>query len=537
MANKTFNAGRRHFLTTSAAALAAVGTSGLTQETFAAKPLATGTRGRRAYQVRVNAARHELERQISPHLTNGDEELYTRFTKGLPHDARGEVDPGAYSKLVQALRSADPAAFDAIPMGGDLKLVNPQAAFCFGLEGADAHAIAVVPPPTFRSAEQAAEAVELYWKALTRDVPFAHYESDPVIARAASELAKLPAYSGGITPATSFRGPTPGDRVGPFLSQFLLKEVPWGAIRLVQHVRTATPDIDYLHTLDDWLAVQNGKAASTKHAAAYRYIRSGRDLSAYAQLDFPHQPYETACLILFGMQGTTDAQRPYKGAPYDAANPYRGSRTQSGFVTFGAAQALDLVARVTIPALRACWAQKWLVHRRLRPEEFAGRVHFKMTGVADYPIHESLLGSAALAASREANGTFLLPHAFPDGAPLHPSYPGGHAAIAGACATVLKAFFDESFPIDDPVDATADGLTLVPYRGPQLTVGGELNKLAWNISCGRDMAGIHWRSDAVAGLQLGEAVALSILSDMKECFNERFHGFSLTTFDGRAVTV
>jgi hypothetical protein len=51
------------------------------------------------------------------------------------------------------------------------------------------------------------------------------------------------------------------------------------------------------------------------------------------------------------------------------------------------------------------------------------------------------------------------------------------------------------------------------------------------------MPGIHWRSDAVAGLRLGEAVALSILGDMKECFNERFRGFSLTTFDGREITV
>jgi hypothetical protein len=513
---------RRSFLTTSAAALAAVGT------TLAAKPRATNTRATRAGRARIDASKA---------VTNGDEELYTRFTKGLPHDARGEVDPAAYQKMIDALQSADPAAFDAIPMGGDLKLVNPQAAFCSGLEGPDGLAVAVPPPPGFRSAEQAAEAVELYWEALTRDVPFARYESDPLIARAADDLSKLPAYAGSVTPATIFRGPTPGDNVGPFVSQFLWKEVPWGAIRLVQHVRTSTPEIDYLRTFDDWLAAQNGKATTSKHAAAYRYIRSGRDLAAYAQLDFPHQAYETACLILFGMQGTTDAQRPYKGAPYDAGNPYRGNRTQSGFVTFGAAQALDLVARVTIPALRTCWAQKWLVHRRLRPEEYGGRVHLKMTGVADYPIHESVLGSAALAAVRDANGTFLLPHAYPEAAPLHPSYPSGHAAIAGACTTVLKAFFDESFPIDDPVDVTPDGLTLMPYRGPQLTVGGELNKLAWNIACGRDMSGIHWRSDAVGGLRLGEAVALSILGDMKECFNERFHGFSLTTFDGKAITV
>src|SRR5439155_16184942 len=155
----------------------------------------------------------ELERPFPKAVTNGDAELYTRFTKGLPHDARGEVDPAAYQKLIGALQSADPAAFDAIPMGGDLKLVNPQAAFCFGLEGPDALAIAVPPPPSFRSAEQAAEAVELYWEALTRDVPFAHYDDDPLIARAASDLSKLSDYAGGVTPATIFRGPTPGDQI------------------------------------------------------------------------------------------------------------------------------------------------------------------------------------------------------------------------------------------------------------------------------------------------------------------------------------
>ena len=522
---------RRDFLATSAAALAAVGT------TFGSRPRAKATRAQRAYQVRTEAARRELERHLSSPDTNGDTELYTRFTKGLPHDSRGDVDPRAYQKLVDALTSADPTDFDAIPMGGDLKLVNPQASFCFGLEGADTCAFFAPPAPPFSSAEQAGEAVELYWKSQIRDVPFANYDNDPTIARAADDLSRLPDYAGGITPETIFRGPTPGDRVGPFVSQFLLKEVPWGSIRLVQHVRTNSADIDYLRTFDDWLAAQNGKAAATRHASVYRHIRSGRDLAAYAQLDFPHQAYETACLILFGMQGTTEVQRPYKGAPYDAGNPYRGSKTQSGFVTFGAGQALDLVTRVTSPALRACWAQKWLVHRRLRPEEYAGRVHLKMTGAGEYPIHESVLSSAALSAIHDASGTFLLPHAYPEGAPLHPSYPGGHAAVAGACATVLKAFFDESFPIDDPVEVTEDGLRLMPYRGPQLTVGGELNKLAWNISCGRDMSGIHWRSDAVAGLRLGESVALSILADMKECYNERFRGFSLTTFDGRTITV
>jgi hypothetical protein len=80
---------------------------------------------------------------------------------------------------------------------------------------------------------------------------------------------------------------------------------------------------------------------------------------------------------------------------------------------------------------------------------------------------------------------------------LHPSYPAGHATIAGACVTVLKAFFEEAFVVPQPVAPDDDGLTLHSYAQAPLTVGGELNKLAANVSPGRDTAGAHWRSDGV----------------------------------------
>jgi hypothetical protein len=90
------------------------------------------------------------------------------------------------------------------------------------------------------------------------------------------------------------------------------------------------------------------------------------------------------------------------------------------------------------------------------------------------------------------------------------------------------------------VVAADDGLALVPYTGPdagELTLGGELNKLAWNIGVGRSFAGIHWRTDAIEGLRLGEAIALGILQDLRATYPEDFGGFGLTTFDGRRVTV
>ena len=103
---------------------------------------------------------------------------------------------------------------------------------------------------------------------------------------------------------------------------------------------------------------------------------------------------------------------------------------------------------------------------------------------------------------------------------------------------MLKAFFNESFVIPNPVVASSDGLSLLPYSGPDLTVGGELNKLASNIGVGgRDGAGVHWRSDGIHGLALGEALAIGILRELRATYPEPFNGFSLTKFDGSTITV
>ena len=117
------------------------------------------------------------------------------------------------------------------------------------------------------------------------------------------------------------------------------------------------------------------------------------------------------------------------------------------------------------------------------------------------------------------------------------AYGAGHATVAGACVTILKAWFDESYVIPNPMQATPDGLALVPYAAASLTVGGELNKLAANVAIGRNIAGVHWRSDATESLKLGEAIAISILRDHRLCYNEDFGGFTLTKFDGTTVTV
>jgi hypothetical protein len=195
-----------------------------------------------------------------------------------------------------------------------------------------------------------------------------------------------------------------------------------------------------------------------------------------------------------------------------------------------------------VPALatrtfKAIWFQKWHVHRRVRPEMFGGRIHNHLTDAASYPIHSDVLNSEALSESFKKNGTYLLGQSHAEGSQTHPSYAAGHAGLAGAFVTLLKAYFDESFVIPEPVVTSPDGLSLVPYDGPPLTVGGELNKLAWNVAMGRDFAGIHYRSDQIESMKLGEEVAIRFLREERTTFNENFQGFSLTKFDGTTITV
>ena len=58
--------------------------------------------------------------------------------------------------------------------------------------------------------------------------------------------------------------------------------------------------------------------------------------------------------------------------------------------------------------------------------------------------------------------------------------------------------------------ASSDGLSLMPCDGLALSVGGEINKLAFNVAMGRNFAGIHYRSDMMAGFRLGEGAPLVV---------------------------
>jgi len=502
---------------------------------------AARVRALKCFNNRLNAAQAGLNTRIPNEVTNGDENRFPNrignFSKGLVHNTIGEVDTASYNSLLRAVNSGDSRMFDQIIMGGTSLLIDPQAGLAFDLEGADSHALAIGTPPSVASREIAAAAVENYWMALCRDINFTQYGTEPITQAAISELNALQPFHGPkpVTPQNLFRGFTPGDLVGPYISQFLLQPFSYGAIPIEQLFTTYLPNVDFLTDQPSWLSVQNGvpPPAGNQIDPNPQHMRNGRGLGAYVHIDVLFEAYFNACLILVD-----------RGAPLDPNHPYTGSRTQSGFGTFGAPHLKTLVAEVSQRALKTVWYMKWFVHRHLRPEEYGGLVHMTKTHQANYPIHADVLNSDALAHTFEKYGTYFMPHAFPEGCPQHPSYGQGHGTVAGACSTIVKAWFDDLAPISavpgmQVFHASEDGFSLVPYTGSdsaQMTIGGEMNKVAANIAIGRDHAAVHWRYDYADSVVLGESVAIDMLKDMAHCWNEPFAGFSFTKFDGTRIT-
>ncbi len=556
---------RRQFLSgvggVTVAALAGgvtVGASSLVGDPAEAVEIAPATgvqRRNRAFQIRHQAALDQKALGVPNHLTNGDEERYpTRignFHKTLPHNSFGEVDPAAYNAMLAGLASGSFAALEAVAKGGTGNYLNPLGGLAYNIEGSDSAAITVPPPPEIASAAFAAQMVELYWMALLRDVPFADYATNPLVQAACSDLSNMTGYtgprdagSGLVTPQTLFRIAYPGALDGPIVSQFLLRAYNFNGIPIDPRIRTNAVGADFLTLPSEWLAAQNGFPAGAPAAAptdaTLRYPRSVRDLGRIAGTDTIYSQFFSGAIIAGGL-GTGVAD----------SNPYKTSTRQGGFATFGLAHLTALIWAVH-HAERDTWYQKWNVHRFLRPEAGGGLVHFTKTGARSYPLHPDVLTISTVLplifeSNRQRNltrfsldeGSYLLPSMFSGGGPSHPSYPAGHAVSAGACTTILKAWFKGDAIWPNPVKTDAAGTALVPYvagvDGPPLTVEGEINKLCHNLSLGRDMSGVHWRADNTSGNSQGEESAIRLLREQGPTYPEPFGGYSFRRFDGSSV--
>jgi len=504
---------------------------------------------------------------------NGDSQRFNDFSgswsKCLKHDYLGIVNRASWLSLTHALQTGRFSDFQNILVGnpggpGFTGTLNgPMGALAFDLEGRDAFATAIPPAPSVASAQTAAEQVEHYWAALMRDVRFEDYASSSLVAQACADLNSLSyvrsqhsQFPYPVTPQNLFRGqivPGDGSVRGPFISQFLMQPTMMGVQPMSQQMQrflaVSEGGADYLTDPVEYQSVESGfpPSFSLRYDPVYRHMRMGRDLTAYTHVDALHQAYFVACLVLAEI-----------GCPVNPGNPYNGSLTQHGFGTFGTQAGGPVDAKGTVPematrALKAAWFHKWVVNLRQRPEEIGALLQARMTNQHPMPqaasaLHPDLLNSAVLPIIHGQYGTYMMPLAFPEGAPAHPCYPTGHGTVGGACITAIKFFFDGSQPIrplllaagSDVMVPSADGLSLVPYTGADrdaLTVNGELSKLAWNITTGHGIhAGIHFRSSSYYSILLGEQVGMSILRDRADSYAEPFT-INITKFDGTTATI
>ena len=470
-------------------------------------------------------------RSASKIRTNSDLKKYDRlasFSKGLDKDDFGLASETDFKALTKAIETGTFEAFEDLKLGGPKKLKNPAGAYVFDLIGADPSSLFLKTPPSIKSSETAAEMIELYWIALCRDVEFRNFPTNDLISSAASELSILSDFNG---PSLSqndnnhsiFRTTIQGVNYGPYLSQFLYQDIPYGANLISPKIAPLIAGNDYMTTWQLYNFVQKGFLPGTfDTSATRRYMVTPRDLARWDHDDKLSQGFIMAALYLL------DSIK----APLSNGHPYFGSATQDGFTSFGYPHLLNLLGEVASIALQTAWYYKWVVHRRLRPEELGGRVHIKITQNMDLPINDVLLNSKALSSANSFFGSYLLPQAYPEGAPGHPAYPSGHAVVAGACATILKAWFNNDTPWQNPVQPSIGGASVEAYTdsdASSMTVGSEINKLAWNVGFGRCLAGVHFRSDITEGLKLGEKVAVNFLQTLAlthtEPFDFRFKGF------------
>jgi hypothetical protein len=515
-------------------------------------------------RYRIETAKAE-DVNVPEQADNGDAKRFTDFSgnysKALAHDALGVPNLASYQSLIFALTNREFSDFQNItvgtPGGGpNSKLVSPPAALAFDLEGLDSHATVIPHAPSVASAQTAAEEVEHYWAALLRDVPFNDYPGNALVAKAVADMNNLSflksnkntEYPFPLTPQNLFRGQIfngDGNVLGPYISQFMVQPTFLGVQPLSQQYKTFLPGVsnDFMTNPSVFQLIQDGGASGTlSFDPTFRYVRNGRDLAAYTHVDAVYQAYLTAFLVLGSIS-----------APPNPGNPYIVSKTQKSGVTLGVNDAPATIAEIATRALKGAWFHKWIVDLRLRPEEYGGLVQARLTGTTPSPqaaagLHGDVLNSAVLMIINATYGSYLLPQAFPEGSPTHPCYPTGHGAVAGACITAIKFFYDCTQKIRplltaagrDVVEPSDDGLSLNTYAGSDndsLDINGELSKLAFNISLGHGVhAGIHFRSSTFWSILLGEQIALSILNDRAKSYAEPFT-ITITKFDGTLAEI
>ena len=132
-------------------------------------------------------------------------------------------------------------------------------------------------------------------------------------------------------------------------------------------------------------------------------------------------------------------------------------------------------------ALIAAWYYKWRASTdysyRQRPYEYDRNQHFRVL-FDDVVDDVGLFDKCPRPAPCPSPGT-----------PRHPAYPSGHSTFSAAASEVLAYFFPEERQ--------------------------QLEMLDNNIGTARLWAGVHWRSDHIAGQRVGRAVAQRVIEQLQ----------------------
>jgi hypothetical protein len=295
-------------------------------------------------------------------------------------------------------------------------------------------------------------------------------------------------------------------------------------------------------TYAEYVALQNSEIPrpyDCRHFTGTGVIRTGRHLGDYVHVDNAYEEYIRATDILIGMNIDRSPNSPYSRP---SLNPNEGDGP-----TLGAPDCWALVGAIRGEAERAAWTQKYLVARRARPEVMAALVHLAKNDPSHFlrnllspaffapgPVFDLL--EAVKGRNADLNGVeknYLLPQMYPEGSPAHPAWTSGHATIAGACVTVIKAIFNNLVQIQVP---GFGGEPIVTTSN----VKCELDKVASNVAIGRGWGGVHYRSDGEHGILLGEKIAIDYLQNYIRTYAEEFRdfrGFALIKRNGMPIRI
>jgi PAP2 superfamily len=133
-------------------------------------------------------------------------------------------------------------------------------------------------------------------------------------------------------------------------------------------------------------------------------------------------------------------------------------------------------------ALLAAWYYKWAASPdrygyRQRPYEYDQNQSFRV-------LFDDIVDDAG----RFNKCPRTMPCPSP-GTPRHPAFPSGHSTFSAAASEILAYFFPEE--------------------------RGQWDNLANNIGTARLWAGVHWRSDHIAGQRIGRAVARRMIEQLQ----------------------